>query len=165
MIKVTLSAGGMGDGATEADYNAYVAFVEEHLAQRVAFPVDVDAERYGIDLSEDVIRGAEEEERDAIREALQALWGEFCADPSLWADTATTVLAQSATTGEWFAGQRLPGGGWLLSPPLDKAHQDDVRRSIAADEAVTIDGAFVDQLPAGLTIVYSNGNPSLRRTP
>jgi hypothetical protein len=84
MIKLILSAADMGD-VTEADFDAWAAFVCNNIDAGVGFVVDdVDQHRFG-HAGEDTISGATDEQREAVRTWLSVTgWEEFCATPEAW---------------------------------------------------------------------------------
>lgn len=83
-IRVTLTAVNMGPLATEADYDAWAAFVEEHLEDAVGVGIGLVEQspwRLAVKPFEDVVTGATEEQAAEIRQWLSGDgWNEFCAD-------------------------------------------------------------------------------------
>lgn len=82
-ITATLHADGMGEGATEADYDGWVAYVCDRIDEESGHEVSVRAERYGVAGDDTVTtddRGDDSEVREAVREALRSLWDSWCAD-------------------------------------------------------------------------------------
>lgn len=78
-VHVTLTSYNMGDDATEADYDRWVAFVSKHLEERAGFGVTVGADRFGA-AGDDRISGADDEQRETLRRLLGVdLWDEWCA--------------------------------------------------------------------------------------
>ena len=75
--KVTLHAGGMGN-ATEADYWAWVAYVASRIDEMTGLDVDVEATPFGVSLADDQVSSSAPEHVEALREALEVLWGRFC---------------------------------------------------------------------------------------
>lgn len=86
MIEIVLSACGMGELATEADFDAWASYVAAHIEERTALDVAVDQHAFSGPRawSEDTIRGADADQREAIVGAIQSLWENFCADESAW---------------------------------------------------------------------------------
>ena len=82
MITIHLSSANMGD-VTEADFDAWAAYVERHVADDVT----VEQLPFG-EAGPDRISGGTEYERAALREMLShSLWDAFCADASAWPQT------------------------------------------------------------------------------
>ena len=71
---ITLHSDGMGD-ATEADFNAWYRYVNEHIDERTGLDVTVEQARFG-DGGRDV--RPHSEHFDVLNDALSALWEEFC---------------------------------------------------------------------------------------
>lgn len=84
MADATLILGrdGMGELATEADYDAWVTFVCERIDDATGLDVNVE-ERGAQDVQDDTIRGYAGDEQP-IRDALETLWNEFCGSPEHW---------------------------------------------------------------------------------
>ena len=85
MAKATLILGrdGMGEDATEADFNAWVAFACERIDERCGFEVDVDT-RAMREVQTDRVSADTDDAKQTVRESLAVLWDEFCADASAW---------------------------------------------------------------------------------
>lgn len=81
-VTVTLSSHGMGDDATEADFDAYVEFVTERL-DVPGVDLTVEAAEYGQPGEE---RG-DDEARATVRDELERLWELFCNSPEAWPAT------------------------------------------------------------------------------
>jgi hypothetical protein len=78
-VTVTLTSYNMGDNATEADFDRWIAFVDERLGTLVNFDVTVEADRFGT-AGDDRFSGADEEQRETLRTLLGVdLWNEWCA--------------------------------------------------------------------------------------
>lgn len=88
-IELKLSAANMGD-VTEADFDAWTAFLAERIEDRTGLVVEVD--QYSFSgagaWSEDSVKGADPDEREAVQRAVQDLWNEFCETPSAWPSEA-----------------------------------------------------------------------------
>ena len=85
-VTVTLRGDGMGEESDEADYDAWVAYVTEHL-EIDGVEVTVDAARFGEGGSTRVVAGGFTDRRDIeqdVRDQLAVLWDAFCADESAW---------------------------------------------------------------------------------
>lgn len=84
-IKIILSAANMGNLADEADFDAWAAFVCEHVDEACGvFVADVDQLRFG-DAGPDRVTGATEEQTETILSWLaHDGWDAFCADASAW---------------------------------------------------------------------------------
>jgi hypothetical protein len=88
-VEVTLTADGMGEDADESDYDAYVAYVSEHLDVAGAV-VTVEAARFGeggearIVVGREFARGPMRDIRQEVKDSLVTLWDAFCADTSAW---------------------------------------------------------------------------------
>lgn len=78
-ICITLSAANLGPEADEAFFDSWNAYVVEHIDEHVGFRVDaVDQRRFG-ESGPDLIEGATDEQREALRDALScSLWEKFC---------------------------------------------------------------------------------------
>lgn len=74
---ISLTSYNMGD-VTEADFDSWVAFVNERIDERCGFTVAVDGLRFG-ESGDDRISGSDEE-RETIAEAVRVLWDEWCAE-------------------------------------------------------------------------------------
>lgn len=78
-VSVTLTAYNMGPDATEADFDSFAALVADRIDDVTGLDVEVDQFAFtGSGQSEDRIDGATDEQREAIREALDGLWQEWC---------------------------------------------------------------------------------------
>jgi hypothetical protein len=68
----------------EADFDAWVAYVTEHIEEAVGFPVEVDSFAFtgrNAGGARDEVTGATDEQAEAIRDALSnSLWEQACAD-------------------------------------------------------------------------------------
>lgn len=84
-VKVTLSSADIGD-ATDDDFDAWIAYVGEHLGDKLDLFVDVDASRFGA-AGPDVIH-VEGVERSEVREAIGCLWEAFCEERPVNASTS-----------------------------------------------------------------------------
>jgi hypothetical protein len=94
-IQIILGSGNMGD-VSEADYDAWTSYVAEHIDDRCGFVVDeVLPRRFG-ETGDDSVRGATEEQREIVNEALRALWDDFCADASAWPTSDPAGLSTAA---------------------------------------------------------------------
>jgi hypothetical protein len=74
MIQVTLAIDAMGDHATAEDVDVWFDYVGDHIEQAVGFPVRVvrgEATTYDA--------AATAEQRQAIYDAIQDLWDDWCA--------------------------------------------------------------------------------------
>lgn len=79
---IRLCASGMGDDATEADYDAFVAFVSGRIDERCGFAVQVDSALH-YECGYTQYRG-DDDDRETMQRAHDALWEEFCATPEAW---------------------------------------------------------------------------------
>lgn len=84
-VQITLSAAALGPEADEAFFDAWTSYVNEHIDE--ALSVDAEVEQAGFTgrtaIAEDIVRGADGDLRDAIREWLSVTgWEAFCAQPS-----------------------------------------------------------------------------------
>lgn len=73
-----LGRDGMGD-ADESDFDAWTAYVAEHIDLRCGFEVTVE-QRERRDVQTDAVRAASEDDEQTVREALAALWESWCAE-------------------------------------------------------------------------------------
>lgn len=87
-VTVTLSSHGMGDDATEADFDAYVEFVTERL-DVPGVDLTVEAAEYG--QPGDLV--GDSEDTSEVHDALERLWDLFCNTPEAW--PAKTLFALS----------------------------------------------------------------------
>lgn len=76
---VKLTASNLGGTATEADFDAWIAYVCARIDAVCGFEVGVESFRFGEAADRDVIRGTDAE-REAIETALVTLWDEGCED-------------------------------------------------------------------------------------
>ena len=79
MATIVLTAHGMGDRVPRTDFDAWVGYVCEHIAEHLDFEVEVEAARFG-EPGDDRVRAATDEHAEAVREALAELWDAWCAD-------------------------------------------------------------------------------------
>lgn len=78
-ITLHLTSDGMGNEATEADYDAFVAFVCRHIDEAAGQEVDVDAARWGSP-GNDRVTGVDRDVAAKINEAAQDLWNRWCSE-------------------------------------------------------------------------------------
>lgn len=85
MSKVTITLGrdGMGDDASEADFEAWTSYVANRIDDLTGLDVTVDERRRG-DVQETAIDADDDVDEQSIHDAIETLWAEFCADPSAW---------------------------------------------------------------------------------
>ena len=77
---VILGRDGMGDGATEADFEEWVAYVEEWIDADCGFEVRVAA-RSAIEIQCDRVEtGGDEVAEETIRVAIADLWERWCSE-------------------------------------------------------------------------------------
>lgn len=76
---VTLFADGMGDNATEADFDAFVAYVCDRIDDATGLNVAVEAERYGM-AGVTRVQAETSEDEQTVRDAVQTLWERWCAE-------------------------------------------------------------------------------------
>lgn len=74
---VWLSSDGMGDEATEADYDSYVAYVSARIDERCGFEVDLNAEDWGRPCLQRTT--GDSDDRETADRVVQDLWDEWCA--------------------------------------------------------------------------------------
>ena len=82
MILITLSAANLGPHATEADFDAWAAYVAKHIGKALGIEAEVD--QYAFTGSgaaaEDCVGGSTAEQREEIRRWLSVDgWEAFCA--------------------------------------------------------------------------------------
>ena len=70
---VTLIAYNMGD-TTEADFDGWCDYVDEHIDDACGFTVNVERAPFTSGPASDVITGATDEQEETIREALREFW-------------------------------------------------------------------------------------------
>ena len=78
---VTLGRDGMGPVADEEDFEAWTAYVCDHIDEATDLAVDVGT-RSERDVQDDRI-DADDCDRQRIADALQELWCEFCSKPEV----------------------------------------------------------------------------------
>ena len=78
---ITLGRDGMGPQADEADFDAWVTYVCEHIDEATGLDVDVEVRRLG-DVQDDAVTGTDD--RQLIHAAVRYLWDVYCADDSAW---------------------------------------------------------------------------------
>lgn len=83
-ITVILSSANLGDVA-EGDFDAWASWVARHIDEAVGFEVAaVEQRRFG-EAGEDLVRGGDPEQREAILDWLaHEGWDQFCADFAAW---------------------------------------------------------------------------------
>lgn len=80
---ITLTSADMGD-VTEADFDAWVAYVSERIDEFTGLDVTVDAARFGAGGADRIV-AENDEDRQTLRRAISVdLWEKFCADASAW---------------------------------------------------------------------------------
>lgn len=85
----------------EADFFAWVSYVGDHIDARCGFEVEVEAADYG-DAFADRISAETEEREQAIREAKEALWEDWCATGwDAWRAPATAPPFSTPTREGW----------------------------------------------------------------
>lgn len=72
---LVLGSDGMGENATDEDFDAWVQFVCDRIDERCGFEVDVDV----CDGDDSVYVGDDEDAASVVRGAKAALWREWCA--------------------------------------------------------------------------------------
>lgn len=85
-VTITLGRDGMGDDASESDFQAWVAYVVkhiEHLGNMTGFDCVVEEHRQG-DAQETRIDADDDVDDKAIWDEIESLWADFCADDSAW---------------------------------------------------------------------------------
>ena len=97
---IILSSADIGSDATEDDFVDWCAYVMANIDDAAGFEVDVEAGTFG-EPGNDVITG-DAEQRETIREAIQALWERGCADKF--------AVAQRLPEEEYFVPRELTGG-------------------------------------------------------
>ena len=88
-VTIILGRDGMDDGASDADFDAWVAYVAERIDARSGCDVTVE-ERAPRDVQSTGYVGERDprdsartaDAVDSVRDAVGALWEEFCADAS-----------------------------------------------------------------------------------
>jgi hypothetical protein len=75
---IILHADGLGEDATEADFDAWAAFVDAEIDKRCGFDVTVEQARFGV-ADRDQIRHTTDAQEQVIREALIEIWNDWCA--------------------------------------------------------------------------------------
>ncbi len=80
---VKLSSANMGD-VTEADFDAWAAWVNDHIDAVAGCPVSVEQFAFG-DSGPDQVSGLDDAARETVLSWLRAEgWEAFCADASAW---------------------------------------------------------------------------------
>jgi hypothetical protein len=78
---ITISADGT-DCSSGDDFDTYVSFVSDRIDDRAGFTVNVESAPFG-EGGADRISGADDAQRETIREAMQVIWQEWCAQPAV----------------------------------------------------------------------------------
>jgi hypothetical protein len=82
-IRITLTAYNMGSDATEADFDAWAAYVNAHIDEALGITTEIDQHPYRGGPADDTIRGASEIEEEEILTYLGTTgWEAFCAIPA-----------------------------------------------------------------------------------
>jgi hypothetical protein len=80
---VTLTSANMGD-VTEADFDAWAAWVNERIDDVAGCPVNVEQFRFGSG-NVNAVSGLDDAAWEAVQRWLSGEgWDAFCADPSAW---------------------------------------------------------------------------------
>ena len=74
---IRLGRDGMGEGATEEDYDSYVDLVCERIDAMCGFTVDVEVPRAS-EVQGTTVRAYKDEQARTINEALVELWDAWC---------------------------------------------------------------------------------------
>ena len=82
-VTIVLGRDGMGSEADEADFDAWVAYVERRIPELTSVDVTVE-ERGSRDVQEDAIRVDDTIDASDVRSVLTRLWEDFCGDDSAW---------------------------------------------------------------------------------
>lgn len=85
MIKITLSAANMGPYATEADFDAWAAYVDEHIGEATGLACDVEQAGFTgrTAIPADEIDAPTNEQAETIERWLSHEgWGAWCASMS-----------------------------------------------------------------------------------
>lgn len=95
---VVLGRDGMGDGASEADFDAWVGYVAERIDERTGLDVAIETtQRRGVQETRVIPHtDAGLHRRDDIRSELGPLWEEFCADSAAWPARADLAAVDAA---------------------------------------------------------------------
>jgi hypothetical protein len=135
---ITLGRDGMGDDATEADFESYVAFVVDEIDEACGFPVEVTV-RGPRDVQGNSYRGDTQDDVDAVRDACQLLWDRWleAVAPAVVQDEEPTVTA------EW-SPDDAPEDGWGPAGWLD-----------VSGEKKTIAVFYENGIPARVSIIAS----------
>lgn len=109
---VTLGRDGMGAEATEADYDAWVDYVCDHIDEKCGFEVEVERVHNPRDAQDNRIQadGYGAGDSQTVRDALADLWVDFCDNPTLWPSNQDDVRRelQPGEDGR----DPMPRGGW-----------------------------------------------------
>lgn len=108
-----LGRDGMGADATEADFDAWVSFVCDHIDDACGFEVDVDYRHRREVQSDVIVRAGDDETIRVIWEAKQALWDRWCAGERADATRLCALCGGGGTVIEKGAGI----GGLALERP------------------------------------------------
>ncbi len=76
---LTLGRDGMGENASEVDFDSWVSYICAHIDDRAGFSVEVET-RGARDVQSDAVTGATDEERERGAEAKAAMWDDWCAE-------------------------------------------------------------------------------------
>ena len=78
---ITLTSYNMGDNATEADYDSFIAYVCDGIDALCGFEVEVDSSPFGRGPASDAFDGTDEQ-IETMRDAMRDLWDSWCAEPA-----------------------------------------------------------------------------------
>lgn len=91
---IKLTSYHMGD-VTEADFDAWAAYVAARIDKETGLDVTVEQYRFGEGFEDDISEDGDD--RETIREAIQSLWEAFCADDSAWPQSADAAAIDLRT--------------------------------------------------------------------
>lgn len=104
-LKIILTAYNMGPETTEADFDAWAAYVNEHVDAVVGETVQVEQFDFNAGQSKDRIEGATYEQRETLRRWLAVDgWEAFCASAKPVDDEGTVDMAAEQAAEEIRAG-------------------------------------------------------------
>lgn len=78
---IVLGRDGMGEGADEDDFEAWIHFVGNRIDAATGLDIVVEMRGKG-DVQDTAYRGFDDPQ--PVRDAVQSLWDAFCSDPMAW---------------------------------------------------------------------------------
>lgn len=137
MPTLVLGRDGMGENATETDFDAWTAFVCAHIDEACGFEVGVET-RQSRDVQTDKVVGADEDQRTTVKEACGRLWERWCSEGATGVENKLTKFVITSSAGVDMG--TYEGATWLHA--IAAMHRD------AGYKADVIDGELRTSAPA-----------------